>query len=696
MLLIGLLTAASLLLDPWLRRKLEEQVAERSEGRYRLRLEALHTSWWRRSVRLQGVHLQPGPAARFEGAGAAWPRVQLDMDELFVTGIGLGALLRHGVMPIHRVLLDAPRVRVLALPARTAAEPSKPLHEQLPFQLQGIRLGSLELRRVQASYGAGKQPHASLRRGDFTAHDILLSAAGATDTQRIAYAAAVEIRLQGVKTTVQYHNLGLTAAQFSSRAHRLTLDSLRSEPLRVGAPEGAMRVALMLPQMALTGLKTAALQRRQFRADSLVFEQPRITFKPPTVPPPSLDKLLAPYLDRFQLAHVVVRQGAGRVTGIERRPSVRDITLSGHGLRVDAVGAHDPKRILYAQAWEVQTGPGALLLDAPYYRLTYQRLRIATRQRSLEIKDISLVPTLSPAALNRRKHHQAPHLTVRLPYLGVQGFDYAALANRKALLMQQLVARHPRIKVAGDGRFPLNPQASIVTPDALGRLPFRVDVRRLLITDCNMYFTYLAPTTKRIGTMSLNRMRGTITNFTNDPRHMTATHPAMARASGWLQNRCYVQATFWLPLLDRRGTHRMVGSFGPAPIAMLNPMTQPCRLVSFKQGQIRRVSVRMLADRRHIEGVMQAQYSGLQLTFLAKDGGADHKNLFSKVKSKVVNVVVIRDQNPRRGELKPGSIQSRRDLRLSVFSLWRQGLVSGMLNSIGVPAGMAQKFSEMQ
>ena len=235
-----LLTAASLLLDPWLRRKLEQQVAERSAGRYELRLEALHTSWWRRSLRLRGVHLLPGPAARFQGTGASWPRLQLDLDELFITGIGVGALLRHGVLPVHRILLDAPRVRVLALPAAKSAKSNKLLHEQLPLQLEGIRVGSLEVRRAAASYGAGPKPVAMVRRGEFQARDILISAAGAADTQRIGYAASVKARLTDLVATVQTHHLGLAAIAFSSTTRQLTLDSLRAVPVQNGVPKGEM------------------------------------------------------------------------------------------------------------------------------------------------------------------------------------------------------------------------------------------------------------------------------------------------------------------------------------------------------------------------------------------------------------------------------------------------------------------------
>lgn len=57
--------------------------------------------------------------------------------------------------------------------------------------------------------------------------------------------------------------------------------------------------------------------------------------------------------------------------------------------------------------------------------------------------------------------------------------------------------------------------------------------------------------------------------------------------------------------------------------------------------------------------------------------------------------VVSRNSNPRaNGKLAPGSLRTTRDLRFAVFGLWRQALVSGLLNSAGVPQPLAQKLSE--
>ena len=89
--------------------------------------------------------------------------------------------------------------------------------------------------------------------------------------------------------------------------------------------------------------------------------------------------------------------------------------------------------------------------------------------------------------------------------------------------------------------------------------------------------------------------------------------------------------------------------------------------------------------------------SSLELILVSSVFWSEPPCWLSRISSKLLNGIVIRDENPRGlgpDRLKVGSLQSRRDLRVSVFSLWRQGLVSGLLNSIGAPKKVAQTISE--
>jgi hypothetical protein len=55
------------------------------------------------------------------------------------------------------------------------------------------------------------------------------------------------------------------------------------------------------------------------------------------------------------------------------------------------------------------------------------------------------------------------------------------------------------------------------------------------------------------------------------------------------------------------------------------------------------------------------------------------------------NKLIVRDNNPRRpGQaLQPGTVEVDRDLRYSVFRVWRVAVVDGVLSSFGVPEVLA-------
>ncbi|GAA3924622.1 hypothetical protein GCM10022406_08410 [Hymenobacter algoricola] len=696
--LTALVLAALLLLDPWLRRTLEEQVARRSQGRYQLRIGTLHTSLWQRSIRLSRLRLRPAQDPRLWTDTTALSRLLADVGELRISGVGLWAALRRQQIPVDSVVVAGVTLRLLDLPATKVA--GQPLHERLPARVPGLAIGYLGVRKLQAAYGAGRRPEVSLREGTVTARDVLLSAAGAADTQRLGYARTVLLRVAGVAArSVLDHEVVLGHGQFSSARQLLTLDALRLRSWRPpGRRQRLPQLNLTLAQLRLTGLQPTSLARRRLSLDSLLIRQPHLTFTPPRQAPPPVYQLVAPYLNRLTLAHVRLTGGYVRVAGMAAAPTVRRIALTGTDLRIDKAAAADPKRVLYAHAWQLRTGLTTARLSPPVYRGGYQALNLDTKTGRLQLEEAFLLPTMSATAVNRYKGHQSPNITLRLPRLQATGLDFAALDQRGAVLAGQVTLSRLQVLVDGDGRFPLNPTPSIVTPERLGKLPLRLNVRRIRIADATVRTNYLSPSSGRQGTLTFNRLNGTLTNITNDPRLMSAAQPAVVRASGYIANRWRADLQIWLPLLDPNGTHWGRATFGPGSITLLNSMTEPSRNVRFARGNVQQATIGFRANRRQITGTMRAQYSDLKLELLSPKGGADRKTLFTKIGTSLLNGVVVRDENPRRdeGRLKVGDMTSRRELRVSALSLWRQGLVSGLLNSIGAPKKLARKISEQQ
>jgi hypothetical protein len=579
------------LLDPWLRRTLEKQVATASHGRYELHIRQLHTQLLARAITLRGIHLLTTSAA--PAGPAALPDLRLDLGELRVTGIGLVAALRGQVVPVTSVVLDSVRLRLGGLP--TSFKNEKPLHARLPLGLRGLHLGHLAVRAVRARYGSRRRSDAQFGHASLHAHDLLLSAAGAADTTRLGYAKQVTIAVRDGLARGPGHVGRLRHGSFSSHAGRLALRGLRVVPLQAisNRRTRAARFDLALPWVELRGLRATRLARGALHADSLLLRAPRLALTLPAVAPPLPHQLLAPYLPHVRLAGLRLTGGHLRVADPDRAPVVRDVRLIATGVHLAAQTYNAPGYLFYAKAWALHTGRARVLLDAPYYRLAITSSRADTRRGELVLRTLTLAPTLSVAALARRKGHQAAHVTLRLPQLRVRGLAFAALLRRGSVLAHQVEVRGGRIITTSDGRFPANPDPSVATPDAIGRLPFRVDVRQLRLLDASIRMVYRSPRGPRPGTMGIQGLTATLRNISNDPRRMSAAHPMTGEATGRLQQQCAARVLLRANLLDPHGRHTLQGRFSAAPLAVLNPILLPTRGLYLRKGRIESIRFQM-------------------------------------------------------------------------------------------------------
>jgi hypothetical protein len=613
----------------------------------------------------------------------------LVLPQLRLTGLDAAAL-RERRFRADTLLVKGPQLTAsLPTASEKTSQPTLALVQQLDLAHLVVRGGLLRVK------GPGQAS---------TVRDIAVSGSGiridstmVPRAGRLFFAKAWEVALGRSEATVAAHALALASGRLSTKAGTLELRSVRIRPPAPGAgPAGAVKVDLALPRLALSGFDAAAMQRnRLFRARLLVLEGAKLTFTPPAQPPPPVWKLLAKVARRSELAEVQVRDADLEIGGLRHSPEVHHLNLTGRAVRVDSLAALEPGRVAYARAWQGTSGLIAAPFDPPYYRASSQRARLDTDAGTFRFEELALTPKYSAVGFNLHKGYQAPAITAKLAALTFSGLDFAGLVRRADFRAARVVLQNPVLTIASDGRGPINPNWSKISPEVMRNLPMTVDVRRLDINNGNLYSKYRSPLTPIPGTMSINRFTGSFYNLSNDRKRQTAATPLTGRATTYLQNSCRLDAQLSSYLLDPLGRHRVWGTFGPGPFAMLNSMTVPTRLVMFKSGDVRRLRFDLRADRKGVTGTMTTEYTGLQMTLLSYKEEEVKKTLFSRLKSKAANVVVIRDQNPRkRGDVITGEMTSTREPRFSVFTLWRQGLVSGLFHNVGVPQPLAQKLSE--
>jgi hypothetical protein len=261
----------------------------------------------------------------------------------------------------------------------------------------------------------------------------------------------------------------------------------------------------------------------------------------------------------------------------------------------------------------------------------------------------------------------------------------------------RLTAESPWIGLNSDGRGPVSHRNSYITPEAMRKLHLPIEVGQLDWRNGTIAARYRGIETPIEGTLTINKFDGTLRNISNNPRSQTMAHPLTGTATAYVQGRSLLRVQLTAPLLDPQGRHHIWGSFGPAPLSILNPMLVPTKSLGFKSGQMQRIEFDLHADTRQISGQMQATYKDLKFEFYKYKQGELKKPLWAHIKTGLVNGLVIRDNNPRpSGRFVTGDMASPRELHFSVFSAWRQGLITGLLNSAGVPHKLALKLTQSQ
>ena len=676
-------------LDPWLRGKLEKAVATQTHGQYALRVAGLRTELLARSLHLRGVVLHPAT----EQVADTLPRVALRLARLDLSGVGLLALWRGRTASIDSLTLDSLRLDVAALARRPAPHPTPPFYQQHP-----LRLGYLALRHVGGSYGPADSLTGQLREATVSARDLLLTRAGAADTQRLAFAAGWRAVLRQPAGKLGGHTITARVMEFASDRQFFGLDSLRIVPPAPGQGQpGAVRVSLILPGLRVRGLRAAAWQHlHRLRADSALLVTPRLTFKPPAQAPPPLWKLLKPLFDQADVRQLAISDGYLAVAGVAEAPAVRHLFGVGRGLRIDsAAGQPGAQRVLYARSWVGHTGRITATFQPPVYPASIAHALLNTDEKTLRLTGLALRPTLSAAQLNRRSGYQTTQLRILMPELRAEGFDFYRLSDDSHIQIARVVAERPYLEAHSDGRGPINKEPSSITPENMRHLRAHLDVRRLDVRGGTIAAVYRSARTPRPGTFVINRINITLRNVSNDPHRMSLAHPLTGEATGYLQNQSRAEIHLTTSLLDPQGRQHLWGTFGPAPLGLLNSIITPTRLITFKSGQIQRISFDEHLDRQRVSGPVRARYTDLKINFLGYKDGEMKKTLLNRVKSGLVNGLVIRDQNPRPGgRFVVGQMHSRRQLQFSTFTAWRQGLLCGLLQSVGVPDKLAQHYSQ--
>ena len=487
-----------------------------------------------------------------------------------------------------------------------------------------------------------------------------------------------------------YH-LNLGPLRFDQAGSGIGIDSIRIETdsaRNARRPRPLPVVSLVLRGGRVDGLHIQALlmHRSPIEISAIRFERIEAKVR---LPPAREDSAPAPSPASRHVASTS-RSGEVRVLDLGRgvlpgaTPDLRVARIELPSITIVVRPARDPqgqvqsvRRLALALGGvRVETGDSAgtpvyvrdIRLVAEGYRGVWSRLTSATAARVeasvgdslLRIGGLEVRPTMSDAELRRHLRWRCTRLVLRVADVEARGVNYASLLGRAGVVVRAIDLTEPRLDLLLDRNLEADPrpQPARMPPQILRALGWRLTIDTIRAHRGTIAYGELDPRNSRPGVVTFERLDGTVSNISNDPRRVS--RPMVVTASARVMGVGRFSTVLEVPLDTDRFRMRYRGSVGPMPLPAFNRFVALNTDAKLRSGQALglRFDARVVDD--SATGRVIIRYRDLKLG-LAKRGGGIGDAIKRHVGSFFINNFKLRRDNPEDdGRFVVGQIARRR------------------------------------
>jgi hypothetical protein len=370
-----------------------------------------------------------------------------------------------------------------------------------------------------------------------------------------------------------------------------------------------------------------------------------------------------------------------------------NIQINMSDILIDSSTQHDKTRFLFAKMASISLSGYSKPAGNNLYDLKIGNINLEATKGILTARNIELRPRFSKQAFQKQISHMKEWYHFTIPLLQLKNVDWMQVMNEDQLLAGSALLESPSFEIYLDRSLPSGQIDLHSFPHQLMmRLPFKINVPKTRVSGARLSYEEFNPASSQTGKLSFNGINGTISNLTNIPEVMNTKKTAVVQASGRLMNQVPLEMTFHFNLLQVKtgGFTASLKTINGCEGSLLNQVTEPIGLFMIKRGSLQSLSSQVSGNNTQASGTVNFIYNDLHITPMEKDNkkpGALEKKNFTSL---LANALVIKDQNPSKGDdpRKP-SFSVQRDPHGSFFNLvWKSTFV-GILKTIGAPERLA-------
>lgn len=308
--------------------------------------------------------------------------------------------------------------------------------------------------------------------------------------------------------------------------------------------------------------------------------------------------------------------------------------------------------------------------------LQWYNVRLEPLKQEVKLDSFSFHPRLSRDEFIARAPYQTDYVTFSTGAVSLEKFRYNS-AEDSAFTIHYATVHHPIITAYRDKKAPFHHGITKPLPtDMVRRIPFRLNAQRVDIYNGFTSYTERNARTRNTGTITLNRMNGSIINAKNFG--LVEKDSLTLLMDAWLLNTVGTHVRLRQAYVDTLNTFRLSVWLEPAPLPALNPVLAPLMNVAVTSGELDSFRMRAIGREYVSLGETEMFYHDLRVRLL-KDGDLNKRSFKHRMASRVINAFVIKSNNKDR----VGVVFYERDRERSFFNYLVKMTVSGMGTSMG-------------
>lgn len=683
------------------RKTVSTTIAQQTDSLYTIKYDSLSFDEVTGNASMKNIRIIPDTTRAKNLNGENMPDILLDVTikSLIVKGVKTGKALEGKQMVGDTVVIDKPQIIMYSLKPlqkKTQIESEANIvYKQILGKLDLIQVGFVFINNVNIK-GIdffSKEKNFDFINGKFLLEGVMIDSAHHLDTNRILFCKQAAFTIDSF---FSYNNsrreLSVRDVNFLGKQQSLLFNEISVDRFENDTSKGIRLIDAKA--LKLSGINTnEIIKNKNFKVDTIVCEN-IIVYQLPEENLKSKkgkdERISAKLNDSTGFRNVysvaLQRLHFPKVTFVpfaESKFVVGNIGIKINGVNADRIVQLETNPVDYSKEVEVALDKLSLKSKDGLYNFNFQDIILNSLHKELNIQSFNIIPFAGEKQFANKSAFQKDRYDVQLRNISLKNIDINNLINKK-LFASELAIDNCTIKIYRDVHKPLEKKSKVGNYPSQLLVKFDVPINISKVTLNNAYIQYRENETisDSIGQMDFYNSKLNISNITNVPSEIQKNNELNISFDTKVLGAIPLKGNFKY-ILNKNGQFVVNGHSTGFNALKLNAVSVPMALIRINTGTINSIDFNFTGNDTAASGNFVMKYNDLKVDVLKRD--KDSKQIKKRGLTSLAANVIIKNDNPRNGNLRKVTAQFDRDIYKSFFNLVWKTIFAGMKSTVGIP-----------